>query len=106
MKKPVYLSEFHYQQSDCPACGHRLDGLTLVGLEKPTRDDWTPSKDCFSICVYCTAILRFQTKTQLRTADSQEIIDLLSNAPEVFSLLQSLVAAAIQFRRERQRERN
>jgi hypothetical protein len=51
----------------CPVCFHKLDGVTnLTGQEKPEPGD-------FTICISCTAILRFTTGNDLELSSLEAV---------------------------------
>jgi hypothetical protein len=53
-----------------------------------------PTENSFSICLYCAVILRFETGNQLRKATPDDLIELMTNDPKLFDLLQNLAATA------------
>jgi hypothetical protein len=94
------------QQSPCPVCGHRLDGLQPAQLDAPPDkpDDWTPNSGSFSICVYCGSMLRFVDAHDLRKATPDDLVELLNAEPEVFTLLHKMADVAKGLVRDRQRK--
>jgi hypothetical protein len=81
-------------QSPCPQCGHRLDALTVVTLNEPPSSDLTPTKNSFSICLYCATILRFEAVNRLRKATPDDLVEIMADDPKLFDLLQDLVRGA------------
>ncbi len=77
----------------CPLCGALLDGVTGVhaGKHVPQRGD-------FSLCLYCTGILRYGDKGRLHAVAAPELDQVRTEQPELVALLER---GQHQLRRER-----
>jgi len=106
MSRYVFIGHgVRLQQSPCPVCGHKLDGLAPARLGTPPEkpEDWIPDDTCFSICTYCASMLRFVDDHDLRKVTPDDLVELLNAEPEVFSLLHNLANIANGLVRDRQR---
>jgi hypothetical protein len=54
-------------EARCPCCLKTLDGATSAGERK------TPLPGDFSVCVYCTSILQFNTDLTLRQITAETL---------------------------------
>lgn len=58
---------FRVPEARCPACEAPLDaGFTSEEDRRPVEGDYT-------VCLYCTAVLRFNENHSLRLATSEEV---------------------------------
>lgn len=62
------LTKHYLKGLTCPACDGPADGAAAEGTEPPEEGD-------FSVCVYCSAVLRFTAAGGLRVAEAREIRD-------------------------------
>ena len=58
------------EKAKCPNCGKTLSGWSA--LEKGT----SPKEGDFSLCVYCSSFLVFNTDLTLRLAEEDEVYEL------------------------------
>src|SRR5215467_4528027 len=82
----------YWDHASCPVCKQTLTGITPATLNKP--DNWRPDEGDFSICVHCAAFLRFETPRRLRQCTSEDLLELMNNQPDTFSMLQKMGSAA------------
>jgi len=65
------MSNVHSMQlmvaPECPVCQTVIDGVSNIGPEAKT-----PEPDDFTVCIYCSTILRFTTELGLRTCTQEE----------------------------------
>ena len=71
----------------CPSCGKELDGCTsFTGQQTPSGGD-------FSVCLYCSTILRFTAGLGLSSASTSDLVELMVDQPEMFTLLAKIQTA-------------
>jgi len=97
--EPLYLKD----AGKCPVCLKFLTGAapTTNNREEPV---WSPKVGDYSICMYCSTILRFEFNSQYKEADREDLLELQKNQPETFELLSKMVVAAQQMVAERRRK--
>jgi hypothetical protein len=66
MKHEAELTRHYLKGLTCPACDAPADGAAGEGRAPPEAGD-------FSVCVYCSAVLRFTAAGGLRVAEALEI---------------------------------
>lgn len=75
------MDEYRLPEISCPACGHLLDAAAnLMGNPAPHIGTMT-------VCIYCSAVLRFCKENQLQKISNDELVELALKNPRVFSLL-------------------
>ena len=76
MKKKVEITEGHFSREPrCPQCSAKLDGFTGLDGARPKEDD-------FTICAYCTTVLRFvDDEGNTRLASDSEIAEVKNEVP-------------------------
>ena len=78
--------------SPCPVCGRVLDAASMVGGEgRPKPGD-------FTVCMYCSSILRFDGNLSLRQPGDRALI--MAQRSEVWPLLERVQRAARAVREE------
>jgi hypothetical protein len=93
MRDEVFLGpDRRMQQSPCPQCGHRLDGITPAALNRLPAP--FPDEGDFSVCMYCGSVLRFESNGKLHKATPDDLAELINNDPKAFTLIQTVTVAA------------
>lgn len=72
--------------SNCPTCGTRLEAATFVG-----DDNRAPEPGDVTICIGCTAILRFTEDLSLRILPADELVALPAGARRAIFTVQRAV---------------
>jgi len=75
------MDEYRLPETLCPDCGHHLDAAANL------KRDGAPRFGDVTVCIYCSAALRFCAGDQLQKISDDELVELARKNPRVFSLL-------------------
>lgn len=89
----------------CPVCRTRLNGTMSVKPGRCEAGPADPKPGHFTVCAYCTTVLRYEIGLQLREATPSDLRELYDNRPELFALLEKLVVATRQVRTNARRSK-
>lgn len=75
------MDEYQLPEISCPACGHLIDAAAnLIG-------DCALHVGTMTVCIYCSAVLRFCEENRLQQISNDELVELALKNPRAFSLL-------------------
>lgn len=74
------MKDFETKLNECPVCKHKIDRAseTMEGGREPKGGD-------FSVCIYCTAFLRFEDDMTLRKATQADMDELPPEARQTMA---------------------
>jgi hypothetical protein len=75
------MDEYRLPETLCPVCDHLL--IAAINF----RGDGTPRIGDVTVCINCSAVLRFCAEDQLQKISDDELAELALQDPRIFSLL-------------------